>query len=303
MTPDSSEIHRAWITASGEAESTGGPGTLFPYWSFTKTVIALCALRLAENGALDLGSRIEGAEYSLRQLLNHTAGLPDYGQLPEYHRAVARQDAPWSRDRILEAALARGHLFAPGEGWSYSNIGYMLAKERVEAAAGRDFSELVRDLVTRPLNLHSVEIAQSREDFARLLWPAAATYDPGWVYHGCLTGTAHDSAKLLHAVMTGAFLTPRSLAAMNEVHPVGGAIPGRPWISCGYGLGLMSGRMAGTGRAIGHSGAGPFCVNAVYHFPDHADPITVASFTNGTDESVPEHDCVATLRNGTKPAP
>ena len=72
--------------------------------------------------------------------------------------------------------------------------------------------------------------------------------------------------------------------------PVGGAIEGRPWTECGYGLGIMTGSMGHCGRAIGHSGAGPFCVNAVYHFPDRDNPITVASFTSGCNEGRAEFE-------------
>ena len=50
----------------------------------------------------------------------------------------------------------------------------------------------------------------------------------------------------------------------------------------------MTGRMGQAGRAVGHSGAGPGCVNAVYHFPDLARPVTVATFTHGEDDGVAE---------------
>ena len=75
-------------------------------------------------------------------------------------------------------------------------------------------------------------------------------------------------------------------------HPLGGAIEGRPWTECGYALGLMSGRCADVGHAIGHSGGGPFCVNAVYHFPDLKRPVTVASFTDGWQEGLAEFAAV-----------
>ena len=75
---------------------------------------------------------------------------------------------------------------------------------------------------------------------------------------------------------------------MLQRHHLGGGVPGRPWTSHGYALGLMSGEMDGVGRAIGHSGGGPSCVNAVYHFPDLAPPVTVAAFTDGSDEGVAE---------------
>lgn len=296
---DPAELHTAWITASGQGGTRGDASARFPYWSFTKTVIALCAMRLVESGAIGLDTRPDGAPYSLRHLLSHTSGLPDYGQLPDYHRAVTTGDTPWSRAEMLDRALSTGLLFDPGKGWSYSNIGYMFAGELIELASGKSLAELIQTLICAPLKLQSVTLARSRAEFAHLHWRDAAPYDPGWVYHGCLTGTAPDAVRLLNALMSGALLAPSTLETMATAYPLGGALAGRPWSRCGYGFGLMSGVMGDAGRAIGHSGGGPFCVNAVYHFPDQADPITVASFANGLNEGVPELDGAKTaLRHG-----
>jgi len=283
-------VHSWWITDSGVEGQRGDPSLLFPYWSFTKTVIAICALKLSELGQVDLDSPLDGEDYSLRQLLNHTAGLPDYGGIEDYHRAVAADEEPWPRDTLFGRAMENGVLFPPGQGWVYSNVGYMLAREWIESMSGQSFADLVRELVTVPLGLESVEYATTRAQFARVRWPAAARYHPGWVYPGCLMGTAKDAAHLLRGLFQGRLLKSDTLAQMTERHPLGGAIDGRPWTDCGYGLGLMSGAMAGVGRAIGHSGAGPFCVNAVYHFPDRDDPVTVASFTDGCDEGRAEFE-------------
>ncbi len=68
------------------------------------------------------------------------------------------------------------------------------------------------------------------------------------------------------------------------------------------GLGLMYGSMGASGRAAGHSGAGPSSVNAVYHFPDVDIPITVASFTNRRDEGLAEFEAARlALANDLKP--
>ncbi|WP_052027060.1 serine hydrolase domain-containing protein [Rhodovulum sp. PH10] len=299
--PDA-ELHFHAITARGRESGGGATDACFPYWSFTKTVIAISAAKLSDAGVLDLDAAIAGEQFTVRQLLSHTAGLPDYGSLPEYHRAVAAGDDPWPRDRMIEAVLSRGPLFTPGEGWSYSNIGYMLARERIEAASGVGFGRLVDETIRRPLGLDSIALATTREQFSRLHWPAARHYHPGWVYHGCLTGTARDAAALLHALWCGRLLGERGLAEMLVRRPLGGAIPGRPWTECGYGLGLMSGRMGDAGRAIGHSGGGPFCVNAVYHFPDRDEPVTVACFTDGTAEGRAEFEAVAVACTG-RPSP
>lgn len=290
------EVHSHRIDAHGAEEWVGDGALVFPYWSFTKTAIAICALLLAERGEVDLDTRVPGEAYTLRQLLNHTAGLPDYGALTQYHRAIAADVEPWSRATMMQRAMAGGPLFAPGEGWAYSNIGMMLAREHIETASGQGFDTLVGTLITRPLGLDSVVLAQTRADFARVHWTGARHYHPGWVFHGCLMGSARDAALLLDALMSGELMGPAALASMLERQPVGGAIPGRPWTDCGYGLGLMTGRMGTIGRAIGHSGGGPFCVNAVYHFPDQEPPVTVASFSAGHDEGVPEFAAAAHAR-------
>lgn len=265
---------------------------LLPYWSFTKTVIAISALRLAETGKMSLDEPLREKPFTLRQLLNHTAGLPDYVTLPAYHQAVQNDEEPWPRDDLLQAAMAQGMRFAPGCGWSYSNVGYMLAREVVEEAAGQSFEELVRDMISVPLGLENLELAIDREQFSRVHWEAAHRYHPGWVYHGCLIGTPSDAARLLHALFAGQLLNTTSLQQMLTSVPVCGAIDGRPWTECGYGLGIMIGRMGVAGRATGHSGGGPFSVNAVYHFPDRSTPLTVASFTDGRDEGLAEFAAV-----------
>ena len=102
------ELHSAWIGSSGGAGSCGLAAARFPYWSFTKTAIALVALQLVEAGALELDARLAQRPYSLRQLLAHTSGLPDYGTLADYHRAVAAGEAPWPPEVMLERSLRGG---------------------------------------------------------------------------------------------------------------------------------------------------------------------------------------------------
>jgi len=63
---------------------------------------------------------------TLTHVLRHTSGLGDYGRLASYHRAVRRQpERPWTRQQFLDAVLPNGLLFEPGQGWAYSNVGYM----------------------------------------------------------------------------------------------------------------------------------------------------------------------------------
>ncbi len=293
---NSQPIFHHWMTADGREGGNSPSGALFPYWSFTKTAISICALKLVEACYLRLDAVVPGQPFTLRQLLQHTSGLPDYEPLKSYRAAVAAQEEPWSRRKLLETAMAKGMLFHPDQGWSYSNIGYGHVRELIEETTGIPLGRVISNLVCEPLGLQSVRYWETPEQTASLIWDEADGYDPRWVFHGCLIGSVSDAALLLHALFQGQLLHGQFLDDMLSRHVIGGTISGRPWTECGYALGLMSGAVGEGGRAIGHSGGGPFSVNAVYHFPDAPAPITVACFTSGSDESVAELEAVKIAR-------
>jgi CubicO group peptidase (beta-lactamase class C family) len=286
------EFHSVWVKDDGSTGFSGSCSSLFPWWSFTKTILAICSLRLVENNLLNLDTLRATGPYTLRQLLQHRAGVPNYGSLKAYHEAVARKGTPWSRDQLLKAVGNDRSDFSPGTGWAYSNVGYMFVREALEEATGEPTAALLEKLIFAPLGIHDVLFAISASDFERVFWDELHDYDPRWVFHGCLVGTPHAAATVLHALFSGAILAPESLRQMMQRHDLGGAVPGRPWTRCGYGLGLMSGEVGAAGRAIGHSGGGPFGVNAVYYFPDLNAPITVATFAPGVNEGVAEHEAM-----------
>jgi CubicO group peptidase (beta-lactamase class C family) len=183
--------------------------------------------------------------------------------------------------------------FPPGEGWRYSNVGYLFVRQFIERTVGRDIAGALRSLIFDALGLTSVRLATSPRNLADTAWGNRAGYDPGWVYHGLLLGTPADAVRFLHSLMTGDVLPPELLTEMTTVHPINeGSLPGRPWETTGYGLGLMIGRMALAGIAIGHSGAGPGSVSAVYHFRDRPRVCTVAAFATGDHEGVAENEVV-----------
>ena len=285
-------VHSAWITDRESGAAAGASTSLFPWWSFSKTVLAVAALRLVEAGELELDAPRPDRPWTLRQLLTHRAGVPNYGGLSAYSEAVARNEDAWSRERLLDVVGADRLLFEPGAGWTYSNVGYLFVREAIEAASGLPLGKALHDLVLEPLGLKSARLAETRADFQPVPWPAPGSYDPAWVYHGCLIGSAPDAARLLHAVMGGALLDAPSVLLERRT-PLGTASRAGPWTECGYALGLMTGRMGEAGRAIGHSGAGPGGTAAVYHFPDLDRPVTVAAFTDDPDEGVAETEALA----------
>jgi D-alanyl-D-alanine carboxypeptidase len=222
-----------------------------PWWSFTKTVLATAALQLVARGCLSLDDRIDGRPYTLRQLLQHRAGVPNYGNLASYHEAVRRGDKPWTVGELLDRVPVDTLDFEPGQGWRYSNVGYLFVRQSIEAATGEDIGAALRRLVFDDLGLNSVKLATTPDDLAETAWGNAAQYDPGWVYHGLLVGTLGDAVRFLHKLMSGQVLPPALLTEMTKRHPIDGRWPGRPWDTAGYGLGLMIGQMQSAGIARG----------------------------------------------------
>jgi CubicO group peptidase (beta-lactamase class C family) len=77
------------VSRDGTIVNECSGATIEPWWSFTKCVIVAAVLRLVQDGRLRLDDLLKAQPYCLRQLLQHRAGLSDYGVLPEYHAAVA----------------------------------------------------------------------------------------------------------------------------------------------------------------------------------------------------------------------
>jgi D-alanyl-D-alanine carboxypeptidase len=257
-----------------------------PWWSLTKTALAAAALALVGQGRLALDAPLGSRPYTLRQLLQHTAGVPDYGELAAYHEAVERGEAPWSHDDLLRRVEVDRLLFTPGAGWAYSNVGYLLVRRMIETAVGESLDAALRRLVFGPLDVPGVTIAGEARDLDRIAWGNQARYHPGWVYHGLAVGTPSEAALFLHRLLVSSLLPRALLEAMRTPHPLGGPVAGRPWRTAGYGLGLMIDLDSPRGHSMGHTGGGPGSVAAAYHFPDLGR--TVAAFAPGEDPALVE---------------
>ncbi|MFN4311518.1 MAG: serine hydrolase domain-containing protein [Ferrovibrio sp.] len=266
------------ILVGNTASASDGP--VVPWWSFTKTVLAAAVLALVRDGILHLDDSLPDAPYTLRHLLQHRSGLPDYGGLPEYHAAVERGEEPWPLAELLARCDAGRLRYTPGEGWGYSNIGYWHLGQTVAHAFGEPLGRALDLLVFGPLGIEGVHLAQTRADLKGLPGLVAG-YHPGWVYHGLLVGPLAAAARLLHGLLASGFLPPGLLRAMRHPYRLGGPVSDRPWLAPGYGLGLMCGEAATGLHVEGHSGGGPGSVVAVYHRP--AEGVTAAGFSPGAD--------------------
>lgn len=277
-----------------------------PYYiySITKSYTAAAVLLLCEQQGDFLDqpfwkfipvSRVP-ATATVRQLLNHTAGLSDYYPRRDYREALqAHPDRPWSYAQLMEAGLkARTPGFAPGQGWSYSNPGYALLKELIEKLSGLAYFEFLEKFILRPHGLNQTR-GFAEPDFAKSLIEADAPeiagdfrpqYAPGWILPGCLISTAGDVARFFDALFAGRIIRQDSLRKMTETVDL--PFPMVAPIVAAYGLGLMHGRNDPLGVAYGHGGGGPGYTTYVRHYPQLAGrPFTLSLVLNKTLSETP----------------
>lgn len=281
------DSHLFALVEGDEVVRENGGDVVVPWWSFTKTLIAVAVMRLVEAGEIDLDAEVDGRGFTIRQILRHEAGLPDYGGLAAYHRAVAAGETPWSGAEIMERVGPP--LFPPGRGWAYSNIGYLWLRGLIERRRGPD---AIADLALRPLGLARARLTLAPEDLDGVRMGAASGYHPGWVYHGLVVGPVREAALGLDRLASGDLLSAGSLAAMREARSLP-QFKRPPWKLAGYGLGMMAPQMANGVAVYGHTGGGPGSCVAVYR----GDKVgrTVAVFALAEDSLAVEGPAVAML--------
>ena len=251
--------------------------SVFPVYSITKTLTAICVLRLVEAGSLRLDVPIHGwlpeielpATVTLAHLLRHTSGIRDYGPLPEYHQAVRlHPDRPWTRKDFLDAVLPKGMLFAPGEGWAYSNIGYMLVVDILERVTGRTFAQVLAQFVARPLVLHQTLVLETSEDLMACvpgfgsevtedgsLVDVRGRYHPGWCAPRVVSSTPAEITRTFDALFSEQLLAAETLRQMLALVPLPELR--EPPMVIDAGMGLFSNAASPYGRNYGHGGGGP----------------------------------------------
>ena len=177
---------------------------------------------------------------------------------------------------VVHGTEIRADTDSPVPWWSYGKTVLAGAALALVAQGRLHPDELVRGkpftlrqllghrAVFEPLGISGVVVAQEPADLDTTAWGNARGYHPGWVYHGLLVGPPVAAVLFLHRLLAGQLLPPDLLAAMRDAYPVGGVIPGRPWTTAGYGLGLMIGQGLPAGEYVGHTGGGPGSTSAVY---------------------------------------
>ncbi len=298
---------RTWAGAAGSADlatrTAMTPDTAFALASVSKTLTAGVVLQLVGEGRLALDQPVApllpafklDRRITVRMLLDHTSGLPDYFLNASIDRPLqARPDAAWTPLQAWRYVPAKH--FTPGRSWHYSNTNYLLLGELVKAVTGRSLASEVRTRLLGPLRLRdtwyqAVEKPRTKgaTGYRRVVKPGGGSrYLPvapssdvmpfrsvvtsaGGA--GSIASTAMDAAVWMRAFAGGEVLPADVQAAMvgdvARTKALGSTIP--------YGLGIQAVRLDGR-KALGHSGRYLGFRNVVRYVP--AAGVTIAVLTN-----------------------
>ncbi|WP_159029953.1 serine hydrolase domain-containing protein [Streptomyces marincola] len=261
----SSRVVTSGVADLASGEPVAGNGYLRA-GSVTKTFVATAVLQLAAEGVLSLddpvgewlpgtarGEGVDLGEVTVRHLLQHTSGLQDHDD-PELGSEAYFHEHRWDvgdPGETVAAALGNPALFAPGEGWAYSNAGYVLVGMVIEEATGQHWAKQVHDRIIRPLGLtdtfwpgNSPFLPSPHATGYQVFEPGGEMVDvTDFVLNdtsGSLISTAADLDVFLRALLGGALLGPEELADMQETVPLEGDAYEQVWPNgAEYGLGLF----------------------------------------------------------------
>ena len=250
---------------------------LFELASVSKQFTAMTIMMLKEEGKLNyedsLKFFIPELPYkgiTLRHLLNHTSGLPDYQSI---------MDQYWDKSNVADnndciEYLVKHHPpvhFAPGSKYEYSNTGYMLLATIAEKASRTDFIEFVRQRIFKPVRMQHTDIRSKEEklklpNFAwgHLYVPEKSQYVPAdsfpsfnytiWLGNrkgpGRISSSARDLLQWDQALYTDKLVSNETLSqAYSPAQLTTDSVSQ-------YGFGWMI-RQSEMGKVVHHSGSNP----------------------------------------------
>ncbi|HMG89164.1 MAG TPA: serine hydrolase domain-containing protein [Chryseolinea sp.] len=297
--------HKAFGFKDYEKRSPLDTANIFELASVSKQFTAMVIMILKEEGKLDyddsLSSYIPGLPYkgiTIRHLLTHTSGLPDYQDVMDQH---------WDKTKVASnddniSYLIKYHpgiLSPPGDKYEYSNTGYMLLASVAEKASGTDFIEFCRQRIFTPLRMQSTDI-RTRDEKKNI-----ANFAPGYIYvedkhryvaadsfpefnytiwlgdrkgPGRISSTSSDLLKWDRALYTENLVKQTTLnEAFSPMKLTSGSLSN-------YGFGWEIVPPADNGRIVLHTGDNPGYKTAIIRYVDSNKTIIVLS--NNASESI-----------------
>jgi CubicO group peptidase (beta-lactamase class C family) len=298
--------------------------TNFRLASFTKQFTAMCIMLLVRDGKVRYDDHLTdifpefppyGKPITVRNLLNHTSGLPDYEDILEkQYPNTPDEKVPQILDagvlKLLEQQSAG--KFPPGAKWEYSNSGYTVLAMIVEKVSGKPFGEFLRERIFVPLKMQNTLAYQKgknevphrayghTKDNDRDAWretdqsSTSAVLGDGGIYSSIDDLAKWDRALREHTLLSEAEMQP----ALTPVHPSVGPpeLDGR---AVAYGFGWFLDPYRGHAR-MWHYGETVGFRTAIERFP--GDKLTIIVLANRADADAGGLALrVADLYLGTKP--
>ena len=277
--------------------------------SNTKTFVAVVIMKMVEEGKVKLdepietylpglikGQGVDGKKITVRQLLQHTSGLPEIMLgMPDFF--AMRNDYLSPRD-VLDMALTRPAQFAPGAKFTYTNTNYIVLGLLAERVGKRPVAEQIEAKIIKPLGLKHTYMPGPGEKAFRGKHPHGyhtrdnkpgklediTEADPSWAWAaGSMISTPSELNKFMQSIFDGSLLNQASIAEMKKSVPMGdeGDV---------YGLGLIGHKLS-CGVAWGHGGTIPGSQTDNAVGPDGAAAViatTAIPATNAKDTAAEE---------------
>ncbi|MER5862051.1 serine hydrolase domain-containing protein [Kitasatospora sp. NPDC002040] len=223
----------------------------FRIGSISKVFTATVLLQLSAEHRVDLDGTVQQylpdalpAAYppiTVRQLLNHTSGLPTGGGLGGDDGGdqwfADHMDESWTPQQVVAEAVGRPMQFEPGTAQQYNGLNYFLAGLLVERVTHRSYAQEVNARILRPLGLHSTAVPAAGD--TRLAHPTAHAYlavprpdgtgteqvdvteQSPWPWaEGGMVSSAPDLDRFLSALLRGRLLPPAQQAELFAVPDV-----------------------------------------------------------------------------------
>ncbi|HTM61878.1 MAG TPA: serine hydrolase domain-containing protein [Burkholderiales bacterium] len=276
-------VSAGYGTADLENQVPATAATLYRIGSITKQFTAAAVIRLVEQGKVTLDDSIAAyvpnlpaawRAVTVRELLNHTSGVPSYTDIGE--RWARRWGDPMPPDTLVALTANTPMWFKPGTNWRYDNSGYVVLGMLLDHVTGVPYPKFIETGLLRPLGLEHTYYC----DTHRVLPHRASGYAPtsdGWgnaayldmtqpYAAGALCSTVGDLARWNILLAHGKVVSAASYHAMTT--PTGAAKAHH------YGFGLIAGSLSGHAM-IAHEGGIPGFITSTAYFPADSLSITV----------------------------
>lgn len=276
-----------YSAAYGEADKDhrvpNRQNTRYNIGSIGKTFTGVAVMQLVQAGKLRLDDKLakfmpdfpypEKDTITIQQLLNHSSGLGDYMEHPDYKAKMAGIDTIAD---ILPLIRTQKPLFAPGERFGYSNSGMVVLGAIIEQASGLGYADYLQQHIFKPAGMADTRLAQEHEVLANRAIGYTITPDGSYRANvrdimpasadGGLRTTAPDLLRFDQALQGDTLLNADSRTQM--ITPVGPV----PFYASGWFTKAINGR-----RAVGHGGGAPG-VNAEFRrYIDDGQTVIVLS--------------------------